>query len=142
MRPAAIIFLLLLVALLIIGTFQIDLLKNVYFQFDLPIRGADRFQQFLHNLVPFDPTRGEEGVTVQGAVLIGLLALIGLASWKGLEKIHDGFNAWTWISTALVGITLVFASLGLSPQAGFVQLQLTGKFFGVLLSRSFCWVGC
>ena len=134
MRPAAIIFLLLLVALLIIGTFQIDLLRNVYFQFDLPIRGADRFQQFLHNLVPFDPSRGEEGVTVQGAIMIGLLALIGLASWKGLERIHDGFNAWTWISTALVGVTLVFASLGLSPQVGAVQLQLTGKFFGVLLT--------
>jgi len=134
MRPAAIIFLLLLVALLIIGTFQIDLLRNVYFQFDLPIRGADRFQQFLHALVPFDPARGEEGVTVQGAVMIGLLALIGFASWKGLERIHDGFNAWTWISTALVAFTLVFAALGISPQVGTIQLQLTGKFFGVLLT--------
>jgi uncharacterized membrane protein YraQ (UPF0718 family) len=134
MRPAAIAFLLLLVALLIIGTFQIDLLRNVYFQFDLPIHGADRFQQFLHNLVPFDASRGEEGVTVQGAFMIGLLALIGFASWKGLEKIHDGFNAWTWISTALVAFTLIFAALGISPQAGAVQFQLTGKVFGVLIT--------
>ena len=134
MRPAAIVFLLLLVALLIIGTFQIDLFRNVYFQFDLPIRGTDRFQRFLHALVPFDPARGEEGVTVQGAVMIGLLALIGFASWKGLEKIHDGFNAWTWISTALVAFTLVFAALGISPQVGTIQLQLTGKFFGVLFT--------
>lgn len=134
MRPAALVFLLLLVALLIIGTFQIDALKNVYYHFNLPISGTDRFQSFLHTLVPFDPTRGEEGVTVQGAVLIGLLALIGATSWKGLDKIHDGFNAWTWISTALVGLTLVFASLGLSSMSSALQVLLSGKFFGVLLS--------
>ena len=134
MQPAALVFLLLLVALLIIGTFQIDTLKNVYFQFNLTISGTDRFQNFLHTLVPFDPSRGEEGVTVQGAVLIGFLTLIGFTSWKGLDKIHDGLNSWTWISTALVGLTLVFASLSLSPMANLLQVQLTGKFFGVLLS--------
>jgi len=134
MKPAALAFLLLLVALLVIGTFQIDALKHVYYQFNLPISGADRFQSFLHALVPFDPSRGEEGVTVQGAVLIGLLALIGVASWKGIEKIHDSFNIWTWISTAMVGLTLLFASLGISPMEGTITLQLTGKFFGVLLT--------
>lgn len=134
MRPAAIAFLMILAALLILGTFQIPALKDVYYQFSLPFNGADRFQIFLDALVPFNPARGEEGVTVQGAVLIGLLALIGIASWKGLDKIHNGFNAWTWISTVLVGCTLVFASLNLSPQAGFIGIQLTGKFFGVLLS--------
>ena len=134
MRPAALVFLLLLVAMLIIGTFQIDALKNVYFHFNLPVNGTDRFQDFLHALVPFDPTRGEEGVTVQGSVLIGLLALIGITSWKGIDKIHDGFNAWTWISTALAGLTLIFASLGLSPSPDALQVQLTGKFISVLLS--------
>jgi uncharacterized membrane protein YraQ (UPF0718 family) len=134
MRPAAITFLLVLVALLIIGTFQIDLLKNVYYELNLPIAGADTFQAFLYRLVPFDPARGEEGVTVQGAVLIGLLGLIGFSAWKGLEKIHDGFNSWTWISTGLVGLTLAFAALSINPLQGAVQLQFTGKFIGVLLS--------
>ena len=134
MRPAALTFLLILVALLIIGTFQIDFLKNAYFQFDLPMSRAQSFQEFLNNLVPFDPTRGEEGVTIQGAVLIAFLALIGITSWKGLDKIHAGFNPWTWISTGLVGITLVFASLGLAPIDGALRVQLTGKFFGVLVS--------
>ena len=134
MRPVALVFLLLLVAMLIIGTFQIAALKNVYYQFNLPIPGTDQFQGFLHTLVPFDPTRGEEGVTVQGAILIGLLVLIGITSWKGLDKIHDGFNAWTWISTAFVGLTLIFASLSLLPMPGVLQVQFTGKFFGVLLS--------
>jgi len=131
MRPAVVIFMLLLVGLLIIGTFQIDLLKNTYWQFNLPVGGADQFQNMLSALVPFDASRGEEGVTVQGAVLIGLLGLIGLTAWKGLDKIHDGFTVWTWVSTGLVGITLVFASLGLVPQANSLQVNLTGKSLGV-----------
>ena len=134
MRRPALVFLLVLVALLVIGTFQIGILKNVYLEFNLPVVGTDKFQSFLHNLVPFDPAKGEEGVSVQGAVLIGLLALIGLSSWKGLERIHDGFNGWTWISTALVGLTLAFASLNLQPTAEFLGVQLTGKFFGVVAS--------
>jgi uncharacterized membrane protein YraQ (UPF0718 family) len=137
MRPAAFVFLLLLVALLIMGTFQIDFLKNVFYQINLPVTGTDGLQDFLFSLVPFDPTRGEEGITVQGAVLIGLLTLIGITSWKGVDKIHDGFNIWTWISTALIGVTLIFSSLGLTPMPGALQLQLTGKFFGVLISIIF-----
>jgi uncharacterized membrane protein YraQ (UPF0718 family) len=94
----------------------------------------DTFQAWLYTLVPFDPARGEEGVTAQGAILIGMLVLIGLTSWKGIEKIHDGFNFWTWVSTALVGLTLLVAALGFAPQAGVLTLALTGKFFGVLIA--------
>jgi uncharacterized membrane protein YraQ (UPF0718 family) len=133
MRRATVIFLLLLVALLVVGTFQIDLLKQSYVQIDLPIPGIDRLQDFLYQLVPFDPSRGEEGVTTQGAILIGMLILIGLASWKGIENIFEGFNTWTWISIGLVGITLLIASLGVIPHQEGVTLFLTGKFFGVLL---------
>ena len=134
MSRAAVIFLLVLVALLIIGTFQIDLLQRTYLTADVPLAGVDQFQNWLFELVPFDPSRGEEGVTAQGAVLIGMLVLIGLASWKGIENIFEGFNAWTWISTALVGVTLLIAALGVAPHPGGVTLQLTGKFFGVLLA--------
>ena len=134
MRRAAVIFMLVLVALLVAGTFQIDLLKHTYAQIELPISGADTFQTFLHQLVPFDPTRGEEGVTAQGALLIGMLALIGLTSWKGIERIHEGFNSWTWISIGLVGMTLLVAALAITPEAGGLTLSLTGKFFGVLLA--------
>lgn len=133
MRRATVIFLLLLVALLLVGTFQIDLLQQTYFQVDLPLPGVDRFQDFLYQLVPFDPAKGEEGVTAQGAILIGLLVLIGLASWKGIENIFDGCNAWTWISIALVGLTLLIASLGMTPHAGGMTLHFNGKFVGVLV---------
>jgi hypothetical protein len=133
MRKTAVIFLLVLVALLVVGTFQIDILKSVYYQVDLSIPGIHPLQEKLLKLVPFDPSRGEEGVTVQGLFLIGMLALIGLAAWKGIEKIHDGITGWTWLSTILVGLTLIFASLGINSYAGGVTLLLTGKFFGVLL---------
>ena len=44
------------------------------------------------SLVPFDAAKGEEGVTAQGVILIGLLALIGLSSWKGIEQHPRGFQ--------------------------------------------------
>ncbi|MCJ7717715.1 MAG: permease [Anaerolineales bacterium] len=134
MGKATVLFLLVLVGLLIVGTFQIDLLKTTFLQFNLPLSGINQFQDNLFKLVPFDPARGEEGVTAQGALLIGMLVFIGLTAWKGMEKIHDGFNAWTWISTGLVGLTLVIASLTINPYPGGVTLLFTGKFFGVLLA--------
>ncbi|MBN1453597.1 MAG: permease [Anaerolineales bacterium] len=134
MRRAAVIFMLVLVALLVAGTFQFDVLKQSYAEIALPIRGMDTFQEALYRLVPFDPARGEEGVTAQGAILIGMLVLIGLTSWKGIERIHEGFNAWTWVSIGLVALTLLVAALAMTPQAGGLTLSLTGKFFGVLLS--------
>ncbi|MCJ7717625.1 MAG: permease, partial [Anaerolineales bacterium] len=134
MRKSSVIFLLILVGLLIAGTFQIDLLKTSYFQLDLALPGIHQFQEWLLKLVPFDPGRGEEGITAQGALLIGMLVLIGLTAWKGIEKIHDGINRWVWISTGLVGLTLLIAALGLDPYPGGVSVLFTGKFFSVLLS--------
>jgi hypothetical protein len=134
MPRAALAFLLILVALLLSGTLKVGLLKATYTQFTLPVSGMDRFQDFLYNLVPYDASKGEEGVTAQGAILIGLLVLIGQASWKGLEKIHEKFTPWTWIAMGLVGLTLLVASLGMSPHAGGLDILITGKFFGVLLA--------
>lgn len=134
MGRAALIFLLILVALLLSGTLKVGLLTNAYAQATLPISGVDAFQDFLYRLVPFDPAKGEEGVTAQGAILIGLLALIGISSWKGIETIHEGFNRWTWISLSLVGLTLAMAALGMQPHTDGLELLFTGKFFGVLLA--------
>ncbi len=136
MRRAAVVFMMVLVLLLMAGTFQLAFLKQVYFQINLPVNGIDQFQSYLSQIVPFDPAKGEEGVTAQGVLLIGLLILIGLTSWRGIERIHEGFNSWTWISIALVGYTLLTASLGLLPHAEGVTLTLSGKFFGVLISVS------
>ncbi len=127
------VFLILLVALLLVGTFQIDFLTHTYFNFELPIAGLDRFQEWLFQLVPFDAARGEEGVTAQGAFLIGMLVLIGLTAWKGIEKSLDALNSWTWLSMGLVGLTLLIASLGMTPHAAGLTLQFSGKFLGVFV---------
>ena len=132
-RRAAAIFLVLLVALLLVGTFQIDFLTQTYFNFELPIAGLDRFQEWLFQLVPFDAARGEEGVTAQGALLIGMLVLIGLTAWKGIEKSLDALNPWTWLSIGLVGLTLLIASMGMAPHAAGLTLQFSGKFLGVFV---------
>jgi hypothetical protein len=134
MRSVALVFLLILVALLLAGTFKVGLLTNSYAQVTLPLAGMDNFQDFLYGLVPYDASKGQEGVTAQGAILIGLLVLIGLASWKGLEKIHEGFTSWTWIAMGLVGLTLLTAAVGMNPHADGLDLQFTGRFFGVLLA--------
>jgi len=134
MHRTALVFLLVLVVLLLSGTLKLSLLTGSYFQITLPIPGIDRFQEFLFHLVPFDTARGEEGVTAQGAVLIGLLALIGFASWKGFENIHAGFTRWTWTALALVGLTLLVAALTIQPHPAGLDLLFSGKFFAVLLS--------
>lgn len=134
MKRAALAFLLILVVLLLAGTFKIGLLTNSYGQVTLPIAGMDRFQEALYRLVPYDASKGQEGVTAQGAILIGLLLLIGLASWRGIDKIYEGFNAWTWLALGLVSLTLLTAALGMTPRAEGLEIQFTGRFFGVLLA--------
>ncbi len=134
MHNTTFIFLLLLVILLVAGTFQFTFLKQSYAEITIPINGVDTFQHSLHHMVPPDSIRAEEGITVQGVILIGMLILIGTTSWKGIENIFDGFNAWTWISTALVGFTLLIAALGMTSNANGLTISFTGKFFGVLIS--------
>ena len=92
MRRAALAFLLILVALLLSGTLKVGLLTNTYAQFTLPVPGVDRFQELLYHLVPFDAAKGEEGVTAQGAILIGLLILIGLSAWQGAGEHPRGLQ--------------------------------------------------
>ena len=133
--PAAIwIFLALLLALLLSGTLQVSLLTNSYHEVQVPVAGLDRFQETLNRLVPFDASRGEEGVTVQGAVLIGLLVLIGASAWLGLNNVDQGYNRWTWVALGLIVVTLLVASLRWATHAGGLEVFITGKTYGVLLS--------
>jgi uncharacterized membrane protein YraQ (UPF0718 family) len=128
------IFFLLLIALLIAGTLQVGLLTNSYAQFALPVDGMDRFQATLNRWVPFDASRGEEGVTVQGAILILLLAVIGVSAWFGLNSVDEGYNTWTWVSLASIGVTLVVAAVKMVPHTGGLDVLITGKMVGVLVA--------
>ena len=140
MKRGTLIFLVLLVALLLSGTLKIGLLTNAYGEVDIPIVGVDRLQEALYRLVPFDASRGEEGVTAQGAILIGLLLLIGVAAWRGLNNVLEGSNRWTWMAIGLVALTLLVASLGVEPEENGLTLRFTGKFFGVVLAQGLLWL--
>ena len=134
LKKASLAFLVILVALLLSGTLKIGLLTNSYGKITLPIAGLDRFQAFLSRIVPADAAKGQEGVSVQGAILIGLLFLIAAAAWRGLGKVSEGFNRWTWISLGLVVLTLLVAAAGMTAHAGGLDILFTGKMFGVVLS--------
>jgi uncharacterized membrane protein YraQ (UPF0718 family) len=134
MRRAALLFLLIWIALLLAGTLKVAPLTGSYGEITVPFSGAQAFQSRLDALIAHDASRGEEGLSVQGVILIVFLVLIGLTSWRGLERIHEGFNPWTWVSLALTALTLLFAALGIKASPEGLSIAFTGKFFGVLLA--------
>ncbi len=100
----------------------------------LPLPWAEAWQATLSQWVPFDAAKGEEGVSVQGSLLIVLLVLIGLAAWKGLENIVEGANRWTWVALALAAATLLVAALRLTPNADGLEIAITGRTLAVALA--------
>jgi hypothetical protein len=84
--------------------------------------------------VPFDAAKGEEGVSVQGSLLIALLVLIGLTAYKGMENIVEGPNRWTWIALGLAATTLLVATLRFIPHAGGLEIAFTGRVFAIGLA--------
>ncbi|NPV07394.1 MAG: permease [Anaerolineae bacterium] len=129
-RPAVWAVMLLLFAVLLVGTLQVGLFTSSYAQVSLPVRGADAIEDGLARLIPFDPSRGEEGVSFQGLFLIGLLALVGAASWKGLSRVDERFNRWTWVALGLLTATLLVAALRVEVMPAGIALHFTGRFLG------------
>lgn len=134
MGRAALVFLLTWVALLLAGTLKLGVLTGSWFQFELPLSAAETWQAGLDQLVPFDADKGEEGVSVQGVLLIGLLVAIGASAWRGIENIQSGANRWTGISLGLIALTLLLAALTIQATPGGLRIGVTGKFFGVALA--------
>ena len=137
--PAALGVLLSLVALLIAGTLKLWPLTATVATFNLPLPWAEAWQATLFQWVPFDTARGEEGVSFQGSVLIGLLLLIAATAWKGLENITEGTNRWTWVALGLAATTVLVAALRLTPQTGGLEVALTGRVLAVALSLWAVW---
>lgn len=121
-----------LVALLISGTLKLDFLKTVLFDVELPWHGASAMQQTLEQWVPVNEAIGAEGLSLQGALLIALLAVIGAFAWRGLGKVDEGFNRFTPIALGLTMLTLVFAALGFKV-SDVVVLTVTGRTLAVAL---------
>lgn len=134
MGRAALLFLLVWVALLLAGTLKLGVLTGSWLQFELPVAAAPAWQAALDQWVPFDASRGEEGVSVQGVLLIALLMAIGGSAWRGIENIQNGANRWTGISLALIALTLLLAALAIQVTPIGLRIGVTGKFVGVALA--------
>ncbi|MDO9074738.1 MAG: permease [Rubrivivax sp.] len=132
--PAATGVLLSLVAVLIAGTLKLWPLTATVGTVTLPLPWAEAWQATLFDWVPFDGAKGEEGVSVQGSLLILLLLLIGLTAWQGLEDIVEGANRWTWVALGLTAATLLVAALRLTPGPDGLEVALTGRALAVGLT--------
>ncbi len=130
----ALLFLGTLVALLIAGTLKLDFLKAIVFSTFVPWSGASEVQQLFDAWVPVNEATGAEGLSLQGALLIGLLAVIGATAWRGLGKVDEGFNRLTPITLGLVLATLVFAAMGVQVTANGIDLSVTGRTLAVLVT--------
>ena len=137
--PAALGVLLSLVALLIAGTLKLWPLTATLVSIELPVSWAQAWQTTLFNWLPFDASKGEEGVSVQGTILIGLLLMIGATAWRGLENIIEGANRWTWTALGLAATTLLVASLQLTPTPDGLLVGVTGRVIGVTLALGATW---
>jgi uncharacterized membrane protein YraQ (UPF0718 family) len=118
-RPAVWAFFGLLLAVLIVGTLQVDVLSRTWFSLTLPVDVPASLQSAL------------EGVhlSFQGALLIAMLMVIALTAWRGLEPVLEQTNSWTWATTVLVAATLLIAAPTLET-TGSVVIGFTGRCIG------------
>lgn len=146
------VFFALLVGILIAGTLQVGVLTNHYLTFEwrtstalaagqttAPVHWAYSFQTWLNRLVPPNPALGIEGVSVQGVLLIGLLATIGVTAWKGLDHVDEGFNTWTPIALGVVTLTLLIASFSVKVTAEGLTIGVTGKLLAEMVLLAAVW---
>ncbi len=133
-KPAVWVLFLLLFAVLIVGTLQVDVLTNAWIDLKLPVELPATF------LAAMD----QANLNIQGVLLILMLLVIAPVAYLGLEQVLLGFNRWTFASMALVGLTLLVAAPVVTQ--GSLQIGLTGRFFaelvllvviGIVASRSF-----
>ncbi|WP_420230875.1 permease [Pseudomonas sp. ABY48] len=123
-----------LVALLIAGTLQLWPLTADLISIKVPLSWAQAWQDTLFDWVPYDASKGEEGVSLQGSALIALLLMIAATAKRGLDNITEGANGWTWVALGLTASTLLIASMRLTPEPGTLVFIFTGRVFGVALA--------
>jgi uncharacterized membrane protein YraQ (UPF0718 family) len=117
-KPAVWALFVLLFAVLIVGTLQVDLLTRTWLEFSLPIELSE----------PLEGILARANLNVHGALLISMLLVIAPVAYLGLEEVLTRFNRWTYFSIALVGLTLLLAAPDV--RQGSLQIGLTGRFFG------------
>jgi hypothetical protein len=120
-KPAIWWLFILLVLTLIVGTLQIPLLTDVYFDLSLPINPEDNVISALN----------ASNLSIQGALLILMLIIIGLLAWKGFENIFDGFNRWTYAAFIAIGLTILIAAPLVTVTSA--SIGINGRFFGEVI---------
>jgi len=133
------IFLSALIVLLVGGTLKLDFLTTPLLSFELPWAAAVAIQNALNVLVPIDLIKGDEGLSVQGVILIGMLGLIALTAWRGLGKVDDGFTRLTFVSLGLIAATLIFAALGIVTDDTGLVVTLSGRTLVVAAMLACLW---
>lgn len=127
----AVIFLGALIALLIAGTLKLDFLTARVFTFDVLLPSAQLAQELLNRLVPVDAIKGNEGLSLQGVILIVMLGLIGTTAIRGLGKVDEGFNLMTKWTLGLIVATLIFAATGMQATGSGLEFTVTVRTFAV-----------
>ncbi|HWS23143.1 MAG TPA: permease [Anaerolineales bacterium] len=120
-KPAVWVLFLLLIAVLIFGTLQVDLLTNVYARVNLPAEWAGALSAWLLSV----------NLSIQGALLILMLVVIGFSAWKGFEEISNGFNAWTYAALFFIALTILIASP--AEELNSLVIGINGRFIGELV---------
>jgi uncharacterized membrane protein YraQ (UPF0718 family) len=121
-KPAVWAFFGLLLAVLIVGTLQLDVLTRTWFSVTLPVDVPASLQSALEGI----------HLSFQGALLILMLVVIALAAWRGLEPVLERTNGWTWATTVLVAATLLIAAPALDT-TGSIVVGFTGRFIGEVI---------
>jgi uncharacterized membrane protein YraQ (UPF0718 family) len=120
-RPAVWMVFILLVAVLIVGTLKVNLLTTTWLTLNLPLELPAGMLTTLENA----------SLTPQGALLILLLLLIAPVAYLGFEHVLERFNRWTYLSIALVGLTILVAAPAVTT--GSLGIGITGRFIGEVI---------
>jgi uncharacterized membrane protein YraQ (UPF0718 family) len=119
-KPAIWVFFLLMVALLIVGTLQVEVLKQSYFSIHVPWSIPENILAALNTA----------HLSIQGASIIFLLLIVGLTAWKGLENVLEGISGWTLLTLGFVVATLLVAAPSVTESSS-ILIEFTGRAIAV-----------
>lgn len=116
MRSIVWIFLGLLVAILISGTLRIDMLTRTYFSISIPLDVSNGLLTFLSGI----------HLSLQGGMIILLLSLLGIFTWRGSTRVSAGSTLWMGSILGLVIVTLIIAAPEITDSDA-VVVNFTGR---------------
>lgn len=120
-----------LVALLLAGTVKLGFLDAVVLAFSGEARMLGRLAQALVRWFPFDATRGEEGVTVQGLGLIAVLCVWAALAWRGLTHVDERVTKTTIAALGVTVAMLLLAAVRVVVEGDLVRVTVTGRTLAV-----------